>query len=189
MMSFIDISYQKEIEHQLRMLSEKDPLTGLWNRRKFDEELSEFCKLVERYPKKSSGCVAILDIDNFKNVNDKMGHDKGDYVIQTLAHKLKSHLRETDMIARVGGEEFAIILRQTTLDDASYILDRLRKSINMSPDIPCSISGGITDVTGIPQQVYKRADIALYDAKSSGRNKILILESEHLSPLLQCAQH
>ncbi|MDC0609440.1 sensor domain-containing diguanylate cyclase [Vibrio sp.] len=176
-MSFVDISHQKEIEHQLRILSEKDPLTGLWNRRKFDDELRRLCKLVERYPDKSSACVAMIDIDHFKQINDQLGHDHGDYVIQMLSGKFKKDLRETDIIARVGGEEFAIILRQTSLQDAAYIIDRLRHAIHENHDIPCSISGGITDVTSSPEQVYKRADIALYNAKSAGRNKILPLPS------------
>ncbi len=183
--SFVDISEQKKVEHQLRQLSEKDPLTGIWNRRKFDEELKTLCKLFSRYPEKSSGCLAIIDIDHFKQVNDQFGHDTGDHVIQVIATMLKSHLRETDVIARVGGEEFAIILHQTSIEEATYILNRLRKSIYTNSDIPCTISCGITDVTSVPENVYKRADIALYDAKSTGRNKIITQPSDEMSETAQ----
>lgn len=179
--SFVDISEQKKIEHQLRLLSEKDPLTGIWNRRKFDEELRSLCKFYDRYPEKSSGCLAIIDIDHFKQVNDKLGHDAGDHVIQVIATMLKTHLRETDVIARVGGEEFAIILHQTSIEDATFILNRLRKSIYTNSDIPCTVSCGITDVTSEAENVYKRADIALYEAKSSGRNKLIAHPSYEIS--------
>ncbi|MCE0496015.1 sensor domain-containing diguanylate cyclase [Vibrio salinus] len=183
MISFVDITEQKKVEHKLRALSEKDPLTGIWNRRKFDGELRHFCQLNGRYPDKSFGCLAIIDIDHFKLVNDELGHDIGDHVIQNIATTLKVFLRETDIIARVGGEEFAIILHQTSSEDASYILNRIRKSIHTNSDIPCSISCGITNITSSPENVYKRADVALYDAKSTGRNKIITLLTEEISEI------
>lgn len=89
------------------------------------------------------------------------------------------------IIARVGGEEFAIILHQTSIEDATFILNRLRKSIYTNSDIPCTVSCGITDVTSEAENVYKRADIALYEAKSSGRNKLITYPSYEISETLQ----
>ncbi|WP_102385553.1 diguanylate cyclase [Vibrio cyclitrophicus] len=177
--SFVDISKHKELEKRLRNLSEKDALAECWNRRKFDLELRDECSRVNRYPTREQSCLAILDIDHFKRINDRFGHDYGDRVIQTVAQVLQRECRETDVVARIGGEEFGIILPHTTTEEAEYVLNRLRIAVCIELDNVVTISGGITNLTNDPALNYKCADLALYEAKAAGRNNVcLFLDSE-----------
>ncbi|MEZ8818725.1 MULTISPECIES: GGDEF domain-containing protein [unclassified Vibrio] len=177
--SFVDISKHKELENKLRNLSEKDALAGCWNRRKFDLELRDECSRVNRYPTREHSCLAILDIDYFKRINDRFGHDYGDRVIQTVAEVLQRECRETDFVARIGGEEFGVILPHTTTEEAEYVLNRLRIAVNIELDNVVTVSGGITNLTNDPTLNYKCADLALYEAKAAGRNSVcLFLDSE-----------
>ncbi|MGL6027262.1 MAG: sensor domain-containing diguanylate cyclase, partial [Vibrio sp.] len=127
--SFVDISRHKELEHRLRELSEKDALTDLWNRRKFDQTIELECAKIRRYPKMAQSCLAIVDIDHFKRINDKFGHTEGDHVLRTVAKEIQDQLRESDFIARTGGEEFAIIFPYTSLEEAERVLNRIRHYI------------------------------------------------------------
>lgn len=177
--SFVDISKHKELENKLRNLSEKDALAGCWNRRKFDLELRDECSRVNRYPTREQSCLAILDIDHFKRINDRFGHDYGDRVIQTVAQVLQRECRETDFVARIGGEEFGVILPHTTTEEAEYVLNRLRIAVSIELDNVVTVSGGITNLTNDPALNYKCADLALYEAKAAGRNSVcLFLDSE-----------
>ena len=177
--SFVDISKHKELENKLRNLSEKDALSGCWNRRKFDLELRDECSRVNRYPTREQSCLAILDIDHFKGINDRFGHDYGDKAIQTVAQVLQRECRDTDLVARIGGEEFGVILPHTTPQEADYVLNRLRIAISIEFDNVVTISGGITNLTSEPALNYKCADLALYEAKAVGRNSVcLFLDSE-----------
>ncbi|MGF1720149.1 sensor domain-containing diguanylate cyclase [Vibrio kyushuensis] len=178
--TFVDITERKQLEDQLRLLSEKDELTNLYNRRKFEQALLSHAQIVERYNDRSPVCLAIFDIDFFKRVNDEKGHDEGDRVIRVVAQTLQSNLRQTDMIARIGGEEFAVILPNTSLDEATPVLERLRKSVEENVELPVTVSGGYTDLTSNSTDSYKRADIALYKAKSLGRNQLSIVKSKPL---------
>lgn len=173
--SFVDISYLKTLENQLRILSEKDALTDIWNRRKFDDILRFKCLEAKRYPDKGLTCLAIIDIDHFKQINDKWGHDAGDRVIRSIAQLLKRQLRETDFIARIGGEEFGIILAHTSLDDAHMVMSRLKEAVFKENSRRVSISCGVTDISDNPDRVYKRADLALYESKAAGRNRVSII--------------
>ncbi|MDN3608990.1 diguanylate cyclase [Vibrio ostreicida] len=175
--SLIDISQRKELEERLRILSEKDELTQLWNRRKFEVELRSSTKLMERYRDARKACLALLDIDFFKRVNDEMGHDEGDRVISRVGAILTEALRETDFIARIGGEEFAIIMPHTNIEEAELALERVRIAVEMAPDVPVTISAGLTDLTGNSTRCYKCADIALYESKTLGRNQISLCYS------------
>ncbi|EGA70820.1 sensory box/GGDEF family protein-like protein [Vibrio sinaloensis DSM 21326] len=181
--SFIDISHRKELEDRLRDLSEKDPLTSLWNRRKFDAEMSAQTLRIKRYPTSEQASLAILDIDHFKRVNDKFGHDKGDQVIRAVAVVLGEHLRETDVIARIGGEEFAIIMPHTPLNEAEIVVNRLRTAIHIESELGITISAGVTDICEDPSASYKRADIALYESKTLGRNQVNILTTSENSSI------
>jgi diguanylate cyclase (GGDEF)-like protein len=175
--SLVDISAHKQLEERLRYLSERDELSQLWNRRKFEQELYSETLLVERYPQNHQGCLALLDIDNFKRVNDTLGHDAGDKVIKLVSEQLLASTRKTDFVARIGGEEFAILLRHTTLLDAEVILNRLRETIAQDTEINATISLGVTDLTTDGTRSYKCADIALYESKSSGRNQTTVCSS------------
>ncbi len=132
--SLVDISERKELEEKLRNLSEKDGLTSLWNRRKFEEQLAQYTNLVERYPNTPTTCLALFDIDHFKRINDELGHDEGDKVICTVAETLLRGVRSTDFVARVGGEEFAVIMPHTTTQEAEVVLNRLRVAVELSSD-------------------------------------------------------
>lgn len=181
--SFVDISKRKELENQLRELSEKDSLAGCWNRRKFDIELREQSNLSGRYPDKEISCLAIVDIDHFKRINDEHGHDYGDKVIKTVAQVLLRECRETDFVARIGGEEFGLILPHTAVGEANYVLNRLRTAVSLELEGKVTISGGITNITGDANQNYKCADVALYDAKANGRDTICQFLSNELSEI------
>ncbi len=173
--SFIDITHRKELENRLRDLSERDPLTGLWNRRKFDAEMSSLSLKTKRYPNSETATLALLDIDHFKRINDTYGHDKGDVTIKEVARILTNHLRETDVVARIGGEEFAIIMPHTPLNEAEIVINRVRTAIHIETSLNITISGGITEIGPTAGNSYKRADIALYESKTLGRNQVNIL--------------
>ncbi|MFZ3420006.1 sensor domain-containing diguanylate cyclase [Vibrio harveyi] len=175
--SLVDISERKELEEKLRNLSEKDGLTSLWNRRKFEEQLAQYTNLVERYPNTPTTCLALFDIDHFKRINDELGHDEGDKVICTVAETLLRGVRSTDFVARVGGEEFAVIMPHTTTQEAEVVLNRLRVAVELSSDRSVTVSVGYSDVTADRTRSYKCADIALYESKSSGRNRVSICHS------------
>ncbi len=173
--SFIDISHRKELEDQLRELSEKDPLSGLWNRRKFDSEITKHTQKVKRYPNIEKAALALIDIDHFKRINDKYGHDAGDRVIINVADTISAQLRETDIVARIGGEEFAIIMPHTRVAEAEIVINRLRNAIHLKSDYGITVSAGVTELCDKPSDSYKRADIALYESKSLGRNQVNIM--------------
>ncbi|WP_440889666.1 diguanylate cyclase [Vibrio sp. WZ-1] len=168
--SLVDISERKQLEEQLRKLSEKDGLTGLWNRRKFEEQLTQNTNILERYPETPTACLALVDIDYFKRINDELGHDEGDRVIKLVSRVLLQGVRNTDFVARVGGEEFAIIMPHTSAKEAEIVLNRLRVAVEIHTELNVTISLGYTDLTANSTRSYKCADIALYEAKSSGRN-------------------
>ncbi|PIB18174.1 sensor domain-containing diguanylate cyclase [Vibrio rotiferianus] len=168
--SLVDISERKQLEDQLRKLSEKDGLTGLWNRRKFEEQLTYNANMLERYPETPTSCLALVDIDHFKRINDERGHDEGDRVIKLVSKVLLQGVRNTDFVARVGGEEFAVIMPHTSAKEAEIVLNRLRIAVDIHAELSVTISLGYTDLTANSTRSYKCADIALYEAKSSGRN-------------------
>jgi diguanylate cyclase (GGDEF)-like protein/PAS domain S-box-containing protein len=175
--SLVDISEQKQLEERLRYLSERDELSQLWNRRKFEQDLRSAADLFERYPENHGGCLALLDIDFFKRINDEQGHDEGDRVIQRVAKHLVESTRKTDTVARIGGEEFAIIMRNTSTEEATLILDRIRSAIETDSTHSATISIGFTDITSDSSIFYKYADIALYESKSLGRNQVSFVRS------------
>lgn len=161
---------------QLGQEARSDPLTGLPNRRHFDLALQERLAraLVGRHSDAFS--VAILDIDHFKPVNDTHGHAVGDQVLQTLALLLASQMRGSDLAARIGGEEFALLMPETSLEEAKSALERLRKAIEAHTWQPVPITASI-GVTGyLPEDTSEsllaRADRALYKAKHLGRNYV-----------------
>ena len=179
--SLIDISERKALENRLREMSELDDMTKLWNRRKFEIEMKEHAKRVKQ---QVGGCsiLVLLDIDYFKLINDKLGHDEGDRVIIHIASTIKKQVRATDFVARIGGEEFAIIMPNTSVEEATQVMERVRQYIAEDKLAQATVSVGITDITENRTQTYKWADVALYSAKSDGRNRISIcLSSEEIA--------
>ncbi|WP_394134235.1 sensor domain-containing diguanylate cyclase [Aliivibrio fischeri] len=182
--SFVDITARKELENCLRELSEKDMLTQCWNRRKFEAEFSVLKKKQCLSSDIETSCLAIIDIDYFKRINDQFGHDVGDKVIQNVAKILQIESREVDFVARIGGEEFAILLPNTSLKEAEMILNRLRVAIHLA-DGPktITVSGGVTDICDSGEATYKRADLALYESKTAGRNQISCFPSSEMDQI------
>ena len=167
---------------QTRYMSVTDPLTGLYNRRHFEDNLErEFLRAV-RYDNNLS--FAIIDVDFFKKVNDTYGHSCGDYVLKEVAYLIFQTFRKTDMVFRYGGEEFAVIITETPIEKAVIPLERLRKSISEYPfsyngtKIKVTVSIGVSEVnkqTESVHQLFENADKALYKAKENGRNQISLL--------------
>lgn len=174
-----DISEQKKLERKLRSLTVTDALTGCRNRRFFDDELRDQYEKLKRFPNQSF-CLALLDIDFFKRVNDEFGHDVGDEVLQAFAMILEKEMRTVDIVCRVGGEEFAVILSNTSIDDAAVVMERLRERIELAdmPHTKITSSFGLASSLDAQDEetLYKRADRALYTAKSNGRNQVVVAE-------------
>ncbi len=176
--SFVDISERKELELRLRDLSEKDTLCNLWNRRKFDLQLDTHCQRVRRYPEQEMVCLALFDVDNFKLVNDHFGHDEGDKTLLYIAQMLAKHSRKTDFAARIGGEEFALLMPHTDLEQAFQVVDRIRSVIEENYVRETTVSVGVTQICLSSAHSYKRADKALYHSKQNGRNQVTAIEDE-----------
>ena len=158
-----------------------DALTGLYNRRHFDSRFSVECLLARE--RKMILSLILIDIDHFKKVNDSYGHQTGDTVLKSVANTLKSVLRTSDIIARIGGEEFAVLVFDTSPKDAVIAAEKVRKAIESNPiptadhgPISVTISAGIAgylDARDTPASVFKAADEALYKAKDAGRNRTI----------------
>lgn len=166
----------KRYNVKLLELSITDKLTGLYNRQKTDEKLGEEQRKVDRYPDYICS-IMIIDIDHFKSVNDRFGHQTGDTVLRLLAHIFKTTLRETDVIGRWGGEEFMVILPNTSIEQGAIVAENLRHTIetySFDLDQPITISVGIGKLKE-HQSIHETIayiDEALYEAKKSGRNQV-----------------
>lgn len=169
----------KRYNHNLAYIAEHDPLTGLYNRRSFQELLERYHKLSKRNSQALS--LVFLDIDNFKEINDKYGHYTGDKVLQRFAELLRTHLRETDLIARWGGEEFLIALSDTELEYAHNVAEKVRTIVtedfilHQLLGVKSTASFGVTEfkMDETMEDVIARADKAMYKAKHTGKNKVL----------------
>ncbi|WP_428028662.1 transporter substrate-binding domain-containing protein [Arcobacter sp.] len=169
-----NITDKKRIEE----LSIMDKLTELYNRMKLDEIMLIKIEEFKRFDINFS--LILIDIDNFKNVNDTYGHDVGDYVLKTIANILKKNLRKIDVIGRWGGEEFLIICENTNIYQAQIVAENLRKTVeNKYFDVVGNktISLGVVEfkVSDDIKTIFKRVDTALYSAKNSGKNKTVLL--------------
>jgi len=170
-----DISEQVKAKEALTLLTLNDTLTNIGNRRYFEQKLKEHITLSERYNTPFS--LIVLDIDFFKKINDRYGHDVGDKVLIEFSNLIKSSLREGDIFARVGGEEFAILLPLTTKDKAYVLAQKLRASVEaFRGTAPITMSAGLVQYEkGDDEQlIFKRSDAVLYKAKDTGRNKVVL---------------
>ncbi|WKY47381.1 diguanylate cyclase [Eubacteriaceae bacterium ES3] len=170
-----DISERRKMEEEIRRLSITDKLTQTYNRLKLDESIDSLFSKANSVGTVFS--IIILDIDHFKNVNDRFGHQAGDQVLIDLVGLLNLGVRDSDIVGRWGGEEFLIILPETNKAEALIMAERLRASVadNHFKDVGrVTISLGVTsyndDLT--PEQLISRADSALYQAKQNGRNRV-----------------
>lgn len=169
--------YRKELER----LAVTDELTGLPNRRKAIEVLET--ELNRHLRSGASLSVAMLDIDNFKSINDSFGHAAGDEVLAEVAIRLSGVVRDYDLVARIGGEEFLVIAPETDREGAFVLAERLRTAIAQTPfgptgqSLAVTVSAGVTtahESDGNIDPLLARADQALYDAKRRGRNRVVI---------------
>jgi len=175
-----DVTEQKRLENELRELASTDVLTGVNNRRHFIVLCQRELKRAKRYDQPLS--LIMLDIDHFKNINDTHGHAVGDEAIRVMTKLCHDSLRDTDVIGRIGGEEFAIILPQTDITGAWQIAQRIRQAteqhgFNIDEENECKFTAsfGVTELKDedeTPDDLLKRADIALYAAKTQGRNRV-----------------
>ncbi|CAN5851372.1 hypothetical protein BH20ACI4_BH20ACI4_12890 [soil metagenome] len=175
----IDRAVLKNKAGEFEQLSVTDGLTGLLNRRYLEERLTEETNRSNRYGYPMS--LMMIDVDEFKSYNDRFGHPEGDHALQIIAHGLKDTLRGADVAVRYGGEEFSILLPQTTSEEAHTIAERIRQKIETTqfPHRKVTISIGIASCSHIvctPAEVIKAADKALYEAKHQGRNNVQIYE-------------
>jgi len=176
----------KELEkskNKLKKLALQDSLTGLYNRRYFEKIIEKLITISKRKDEDLS--LVILDIDNFKRVNDNYGHDIGDLVLKKLSSVLTEMLRESDVISRIGGEEFAILLPNTNIHSAYELSNKIRikvEEMNLGLDkenlLTFTISLGVASYSKEVDEnfysIFKRADEALYEAKNTGKNKVVV---------------
>ncbi|MDR2924613.1 MAG: diguanylate cyclase [Azoarcus sp.] len=177
-----DISQRKRHARELWQLATSDPLTGIPNRRAFFENIEHERTRLTRYP--GDAAVLMIDIDHFKKINDTHGHAAGDAVLCHCVRQIRKLLRESDTLARLGGEEFAILLPQASREGALGLAERVRKVIEDIPliynDAPIYVTAsvGVTIMSHIDPSADKtlsRADHALYEAKRNGRNRVEIV--------------
>lgn len=166
---------------KLQELATRDELTGMGNRRYLMERGTELVKLARRHRRPLS--VLMLDVDHFKAVNDRFGHAAGDDVLRFLGAEVTLQLRATDLAGRTGGEEFALVLPETSLSEAVATAERVRLAIGQVPvptdeaaqPIPVTVSIGVAALEpedGSLDELLSRADDALYEAKRTGRNRV-----------------
>ncbi len=166
---------------KFKTMSELDVLTGIYNKGKFNDVLDTELKKVRRY-KRPMGLI-LFDIDHFKQINDTFGHQVGDYVLKTIADIIKKNIRDTDIFARWGGEEFVILAPETEINGLKMLAEKLRKAIeNHSFEKVKKITASFGITEAIPEDttdtIVKRADEALYLAKEKGRNRVEIVLPE-----------
>lgn len=186
----VEILQRKLEEEELRNIAKKDPLTGISNRRVFDNKLS---KLMNRYLSKGEEfSLLLIDIDNFKEINDKWGHTTGDKALKHFTAITKGNLRSSDIFSRIGGEEFAILIKDSARNSAEKIGERIRRDIETTPlnyegkkiyftvSIGCGELPSSIDVRS-HSLLYKLTDYALYSAKNSGRNRLVTIDDLEIS--------
>ena len=159
-----------------------DALTGVYNRHYLDAHLDQL--LSRAHADKKQLAIAFCDIDHFKRLNDTYGHDAGDAALIEFTQRLQRNLRSFDLVARMGGEEFLVVMPDTPLERAYRISERMRSRIEETPfklpsgeEVPVTISVGIAishELDDLAADMVKRADTAMYQAKRTGRNRVVV---------------
>jgi diguanylate cyclase (GGDEF)-like protein/PAS domain S-box-containing protein len=175
-----DVTERKRTFDQLQHLADHDPLTGLLNRRRLETELAHQVALAERYG--HHACLVMLDLDGFKSTNDSLGHGVGDELLKNIAEVLRSRVRRSDLVARVGGDEFAILLPQASREQARLVAEGIAKAIRerihitAGHELRTTASFGVAaiDPGDVPDRVLLRADQALYQVKARGRDGVAV---------------
>jgi diguanylate cyclase (GGDEF)-like protein len=176
-----------ELQEKLLELTVTDPMTGLRNRRAFEKELAIQFERARRYSRPLS--LIMVDVDHFKTINDGYGHPAGDAVLREVAHCIARQTRSSDLVARIGGEEFAVVLPETPLFEAVQVAEKIRAGVAASPlkvgniELPVTISAGAANMphseVNSSEELVHAADQALYRAKERGRNRIELEKRRH----------
>ncbi|MBO0343645.1 GGDEF domain-containing protein [Roseibium sp. CAU 1637] len=175
------VAFERKLYEQ-RQAAIRDPLTGAFNRREMMHRLEALLEKPNRRP----FSFLLVDLDHFKSINDRFGHDAGDEVLQHCVDMMQWSIREKDCLARLGGEEFAVLMPNTTAEEATKQAEKIRHSIAMAPmsltghDVHVTLSAGV--YTGIgkgltPKQILRAADKELYRSKHAGRNQVSITQA------------
>ena len=170
---------------EARQLADLDALTGLHNRRYFHETLARECARAHRYERKLA--LIVFDLDDFKEINDRIGHLAGDTVLAEAAERVRSVVRTADIACRVGGDEFAVILPESSLDDADQLYRRIQNAISSRPlgqGGNLYLSAGVAELRAEddPVSFFQRADDALYRAKEAGKGRVVSANAPRLGP-------
>jgi diguanylate cyclase (GGDEF)-like protein len=176
------LSLQRSIQARLRYLADHDPLTGLLNRRRFEAELADRVAQAGRYG--GGGALVLLDLDDFKSINDSLGHPAGDAVIKSTAALLREQLRETDVLARLGGDELAVLLPRASAEQARRVAAKLVEAVRghrvpfKGKRLRVTTSVGVAPIsqprTQSAEDLMVEADIAVYGAKAAGRDRVRV---------------
>jgi diguanylate cyclase (GGDEF)-like protein/PAS domain S-box-containing protein len=190
-----DVTIRKQQEKELEHSATHDRLTNLANRAKLEDRLKTVVALASRGHR---GSLLLMDLDNFKVVNDTLGHQAGDDVLKELGSRLRDELRPSDLLARFGGDEFSVLLEDTGLEEAREVAERLRQAVDnhrfhvRGQAFDLGISIGIAPIDGTlrDDEVLSLSDSALYAAKNRGKNRIVIFETkeEEASKLAEASQ-
>src|SRR6266545_3808169 len=170
---------------EARQLADLDALTGLHNRRYFHETLARECARAHRYERKLS--LIVFDLDDFKDINDRIGHLAGDAVLAEAAERVREVVRTADIACRVGGDEFAAILPESSIDQADQLYRRIQNAISSRPLGQAGkmfLSAGVAELRAEddPVAFFQRADDALYRAKEAGKGRVVAANSPKLGP-------
>jgi len=170
---------------EARQLADLDALTGLHNRRFFHETLARECARAHRYERKLS--LIIFDVDDFKEVNDRIGHLAGDAVLAEAAERVRDVVRTADIACRVGGDEFAVILPESSIEDADQLYRRLLMAVSTRPIGQAGklyLSAGVAELRAEddPVSFFQRGDEALYRAKEAGKGRVVSANAPKLGP-------
>ena len=182
---FRDVTEQRKIAHEMSYQATHDALTGLYNRRAFEDRLGQF--LANAVSDRTQHALLYIDLDQFKIVNDACGHSAGDQLLRQLAAVLRKETRQSDLLARLGGDELGILLHSCQLDEANQIAHKLLQTINdfrfvwRDRTFTISASVGLVAFGGGPESpaaILSAADAACYAAKDKGRNRVLVYQTD-----------